>query len=197
MHHLYRQLMARLQALLPTPSLPLDADAERVLVRARQEASQSGQAYVGGEHLLAAILAEPQSSAGRAVDRVERDLEAKVARLSPVARGQLPRTIGEPRLSIAADLAQLHPVPVRSDATDVVVELPFSHRAQCALKLAREQASVLSHDHVSSVHILLGLLAEREGIGAQILDKAGFDLATLQDIARALGQETGTSSAPG
>ncbi|MGH3854913.1 MAG: Clp protease N-terminal domain-containing protein [Pseudonocardiaceae bacterium] len=57
----------------------------------------------------------------------------------------------------------------------------FTHRARRTIVLAQEEARLLCHDHLGTEHLLLGLLAEGEGIGGQALAGAGVTL----DAARA------------
>jgi hypothetical protein len=57
----------------------------------------------------------------------------------------------------------------------------FTARARRAIVLAQEEARLLHHDYLGTEHLLLGLLAEGEGIGAQALAGAGMTL----DAARA------------
>ncbi|NLY77216.1 MAG: ATP-dependent Clp protease ATP-binding subunit [Tissierellia bacterium] len=52
----------------------------------------------------------------------------------------------------------------------------FTERAQKAILLAQEEAKRLNHNYVGTEHILLGLIAESEGIAAKVLNQAGVDL---------------------
>lgn len=55
----------------------------------------------------------------------------------------------------------------------------FTEPARLVVVLAREESSVLGHDHVSTGHLLLGLLREGEGTAARLL--AGLDI-TLDEV---------------
>jgi ATP-dependent Clp protease ATP-binding subunit ClpC len=55
----------------------------------------------------------------------------------------------------------------------------FTERARQVVVLAQEEARTLKHGHVSTEHILLGLLREEEGVGARAL--ASFDI-TLERV---------------
>jgi len=46
----------------------------------------------------------------------------------------------------------------------------FTHPARKVVVLAQEEARVLNHDYIGTEHLLLGLIAENEGIGAQALE---------------------------
>src|SRR5919204_454818 len=45
----------------------------------------------------------------------------------------------------------------------------FTDRARRVVVLAQEESRLLSHNYIGTEHILLGLVREREGVGAQIL----------------------------
>ena len=127
----------------PAPTL------ERVTERARRAidgAAASSQAlghnYVGTEHLLLGLFAEPEALAARAlaeagVDRAA--IEAKVLEIVP--RG------GEPLLE----------------------NPPYTPRASLALQWALNEALRLGHNYIGTEHILLGLVRDREGLAARTL----------------------------
>ena len=56
----------------------------------------------------------------------------------------------------------------------------FTDQARAVLELARGNASTRHHDHVDPEHILLGLIAERDGAGAAALKHLGVDLSDVQ-----------------
>jgi ATP-dependent Clp protease ATP-binding subunit ClpC len=57
----------------------------------------------------------------------------------------------------------------------------FTERAQKAILLAQEEAKNLRHNYVGTEHILLGLLAEGEGVAAVALNNMGVDLETVRN----------------
>lgn len=52
----------------------------------------------------------------------------------------------------------------------------FTERARQVVVLAQEQARTLCHHYIGTEHMLLGMLAEREGLGARALQSAGVTL---------------------
>jgi hypothetical protein len=62
----------------------------------------------------------------------------------------------------------------------------FTSRARRAVVLGQEEARTLRHDHMGTEHLLLGLLAEGDGIAAQALARAGITLdavrAEIEDV---------------
>ena len=55
----------------------------------------------------------------------------------------------------------------------------FTDRASSALKSARDAAASLGHGYVGTEHLLLGVAAQTEGLGARVLASAGLDMAAL------------------
>lgn len=65
----------------------------------------------------------------------------------------------------------------------------FTERAQKAILLAQEEAKRLKHNYVGTEHILLGLLAEAEGIAAKVLNQAGVNLDKARnEVVRIVGE---------
>jgi ATP-dependent Clp protease ATP-binding subunit ClpC len=65
----------------------------------------------------------------------------------------------------------------------------FTERAQKAILLAQEEAKRLKHNYVGTEHILLGLLAESEGIAAKALNQAGVTLEDARnEVIRIVGE---------
>ncbi len=65
-------------------------------------------------------------------------------------------------------------------------ETCFTHRAQTALRLARESSALLGHGYVGSEHLLLGLAREGQGVAARVLEGAGLSPDGLQGAVAAL-----------
>ena len=58
----------------------------------------------------------------------------------------------------------------------------FTERARLALTAAQQAAQKLGHSYVGTEHILLGIAAEGEGLGAKILRDHGLDEALITDL---------------
>jgi ATP-dependent Clp protease ATP-binding subunit ClpA len=55
----------------------------------------------------------------------------------------------------------------------------FTRRAKKALELAVREARALGDDRLDDVHLVLGVLREGEGVGAQILARHGVERAAI------------------
>ena len=63
-----------------------------------------------------------------------------------------------------------------STAPSPAGHIPFTPRSKKVLELALREAVQLNHNYIGTEHVLLGLLAEGEGVGAQILMRRGLSL---------------------
>lgn len=65
----------------------------------------------------------------------------------------------------------------------------FTERAQRSILLAQEEAKKLRHNYVGTEHLLLGLLAEAEGVAAVTLNKMGIDLNKVKnEVIKVIGE---------
>ena len=55
----------------------------------------------------------------------------------------------------------------------------FTDRASSAIKSARDAAASLGHSYVGTEHLLLGVAAQTESLGARVLASLGLDMASL------------------
>ena len=61
------------------------------------------------------------------------------------------------------------------------VDLPLSHECKRVLAYAAEEAERLSHKHIGTEHLLLGLLREEKCFAAEILRERGLRLSTIRE----------------
>jgi hypothetical protein len=138
------------------------ARARAGVARAREEAVEMGHNYVGTEHLLLGVLADPAAISVRVL--VELGLPADELR-EAVVEAAVPRP---PTGAVAA-------------------ELPFTPRARRVLDLTRGESLRLGHNYVGTEHLLLALAAERDGIGGRVLREHGVDADRARaEVIRAL-----------
>lgn len=72
----------------------------------------------------------------------------------------------------------------------------FTQRAELAIENARDAAGDLGHSFVGTEHLLLGIMMEKNGLGAKVLERSGLDIQTLR---RAIAEldGCGAPSVPG
>ncbi len=125
---------------------------QRALLAAQQEAARLGRTYVGTEHLLLGVLTEP----GGAV---------------PVLKGI---TLESARNEIIQILGM-------GDESVEGKQMTLTPRTKKVLEQSTREARELKQNYVSTEHILLALMREREGVAAHVLIKMGLDLSKARD----------------
>jgi ATP-dependent Clp protease ATP-binding subunit ClpC len=133
----------------------LSERARKVFVLAQEEARSFGHGYVGCEHLVIALLGEPEAVAARALATSGLTLAG--------ARAALERVVGS-----------------GSGAGAEWQRLPFTPRVSHALAQAQDAAIELGHNLIGTEHLLLGVLREGENVGCRLLKEAGLDLSALR-----------------
>jgi len=127
--------------------------ARRVVVLAQEEAQLLGHNYIGSEHLLLALIHDPESAAGDALASVGVSLEAVRRRVVDV---------------------------VGDGGGSVTGHVPFTSRAKHVLESAVNEATRLGDDYVGTGHLLLSLLRLHDGVAAQIVTEMGTDTKALE-----------------
>jgi ATP-dependent Clp protease ATP-binding subunit ClpC len=148
--------------------------ARQVIVFAQEEAKEMGHASIGSEHVLLGLLREDEG------------LAARVLYNSGVELNQCREIIQE-----------MH------QSEDEIADMPpFTPRAKRILEKSLRQALELSHNYISTEHILLGLLDDPESAASQIIESFAIDPSDLSgqiiDILRSSpdGEEEMTERAP-
>jgi ATP-dependent Clp protease ATP-binding subunit ClpC len=121
--------------------------ARKALERAEEEAKQLNHNYVGTEHLLLGLARDEESVAAKLLAHHGATLETLRAIIGQqVGRGSHPPT----------------------------GDLRITPRARRAIELAIDEAQQWRLPFVGTEHLLLGILRERDGIGANILAEFGM-----------------------
>jgi ATP-dependent Clp protease ATP-binding subunit ClpA len=126
--------------------------ARHVVVLSQEEARLLNHNYIGTEHILLGLLGEPESVAGQVLANFGLTREG--------VRGEVEERVGRGKKAPAG-------------------HIPFTPRAKKTLELALREAIGIKHNYIGTEHILLGLIREGEGVGAQILRKHA-DLADIR-----------------
>ena len=128
--------------------------ARRVIFFARYEASQFGSPYIETEHLLLGLIREDKALANRFL-----------------------RSHG----AVDSIRKQIEAHTTVREKVSTSVDLPLSHECKRVLAYAAEEAERLSHKHIGTEHLLLGLLREEKCFAAEILHERGLRLATIRE----------------
>ena len=116
--------------------------SRRVVVLAQEEARMLDHNYIGSEHILLGLIHEGEGVAARAIVSLGLTLE--------MAREQVRERVGVGKQAPTG-------------------HIPFTPPAKKVLELSLREALALKKEYIGTEHILLGLVREGHGIGAQIL----------------------------
>lgn len=116
--------------------------ARRVLTLAQQEAQRLNRNYIGTEHLLLGVIGEGEGIATKVLTNMGIDIST--------TRSAIDLIIG------------------RGDRT-VTGEVGLTPGAKKVIGFAVDESRRLGHTYIGTEHILIGLLLEREGIAAGVL----------------------------
>ncbi|PYV31099.1 MAG: hypothetical protein DMG22_18125 [Acidobacteria bacterium] len=128
--------------------------ARRVIFFARYEASQFGSPYIETEHLLLGLLREDK---------------------------QLTNRFLRSQISVVTIRKQIEGRTQVREHISTSVDLPLSQECKRVLAYAAEEAERLSHKHIGTEHLLLGIMREDKSFAAQILDERGLRLFALRE----------------
>ncbi|HOQ67483.1 MAG TPA: ATP-dependent Clp protease ATP-binding subunit [Candidatus Atribacteria bacterium] len=123
--------------------------ARKVIILAQDEAVRLKHNHIGTEHLLLGLLREREGVAAKILDSFDITMD--------LVRAELDNFTDQKEYTSSREVA-------------------FTPRAKRVLELALDETRRLGHNYVGTEHILLGILREGEGIGAQILQRLGLDL---------------------
>jgi ATP-dependent Clp protease ATP-binding subunit ClpA len=144
--------------------------ARRVVVGAQAEAVGLSHNYIGTEHILLGILRDGTSAGFRLL-----------------ALFEVP--IDEVRQRVEAIIG-------RGSETAPSGHIPFTPRAKKVLEMSLREALQLGDNFIGSEHVLLGLLREGEGVGAQVLSERDITLAAVRSRLGDVEREVAPESEP-
>ena len=143
--------------------------ARRVIFFARYEASQFGSPYIETEHLLLGLIREDKALANRFL---------------------------RSHSAVDSIRKQIEAHTTIREKVSTSVDLPLSHECKRVLAYAAEEAERLSHKHIGTEHLLLGLLREEKCFAAEILHERGLRLSTIREELARVQSEKLLSSRP-
>ena len=128
--------------------------ARRVVVGAQAEARALDHHYIGTEHILLGLLRDRGDPGFQLLQLFDVSVEQIRQRVEEI----IGRGSGPPSGHI-----------------------PFTPRAKKVLEMSLREALQLGHNYIGTEHILLGLLREGQGVGAQVLAEWGVTVAAVRD----------------
>ena len=148
--------------------------ARKALALANQEAQHFHHDRIGTEHILLGLIKEGYGVAANVLQRLHVDF-AKARQ----------------------EVEQLAP-PAVPDAN--IGKLPQTSHAKHVIELSIGEARNLNHNYVGTEHLLLGLLGEPDGRGAQVLKNLGLPILEIRkqvlEVIGANDQPAGSPAMP-
>jgi ATP-dependent Clp protease ATP-binding subunit ClpC len=133
--------------------------ARKSVVLAQEEARSLDHHHIGTEHILLGILREGEGIGARALQWLNVSLD--------VARNRVEEMIGR--------------------GTQVPTgHIPFTPRAKKVMELSFKQALALGNNEIGTEHLLLGLVEEKEGVAAQVLEGLGATREQVDGVVLAI-----------
>jgi ATP-dependent Clp protease ATP-binding subunit ClpC len=146
--------------------------ARRVLSLAQEEAQRFNHNYIGTEHILLGLVRETEGGAAKVLANLNVEL--------PKVRSAVEFIIGRGE----------RPTPG---------EIGLTPRAKKVIELAVDEARRLDNHYIGTVHLLIGLMREGEGVAAGVLESLGVTLEKVRGetnhiLSQSATQPTGSSS---
>ena len=129
--------------------------ARKIMAMANQEALHFNHEYIGTEHILLGLVKEGSGVGANVLKNLKVDLltvRLEVEKLIKVGPKQIPQS-----------------------------KLPQTPRAKKVLEYAIEESRNFDHNYVGSEHLLLGLMREKDAVGAQVLMHMGLQLGQMRN----------------
>jgi len=127
--------------------------ARQVVVLAQDEARSLGHGYIGTEHLLLGLIREEEGLGARALESLGVSVDE--------VRDRVVRIVG------------------RGDEVPIG-QIAFTPHAKRTLELSLREALSLGHNYIGTEHLLLGLVRDNRGVGAQVLLELGIDAEAVR-----------------
>ncbi|WP_086827254.1 Clp protease N-terminal domain-containing protein [Allokutzneria sp. NRRL B-24872] len=128
-------------------------DARKVLVQAQEEARSAGNVEIGTEHILLGLLHAPEGLAAQALAAEGANEQAVREAVTRVLTPALP---------------------------EVPEHIPFTGSAKKVIQLTLRESLRHNSKHIGTEHILLALLREEAGTGAQVVTGLGVSRKEIE-----------------
>tara|TARA_B100000214_G_scaffold281374_1_gene211006 strand:+ start:1654 stop:4152 length:2499 start_codon:yes stop_codon:yes gene_type:complete len=140
--------------------------ARRVLALAQEEATQFNHNYIGTEHILLGLIRESEGVAAKVLINLKADTQKiRSAVEFIIGKGDKPTT----------------------------GEIGLTPRAKKVIELAVDEARKQSHHYIGTEHLLIGLMREGDGIGANVLESLELSLDVIRDETQNVLSKTASS----
>ncbi len=187
----------------PSGHIPFTTRAKKVLELALREALQLGHNYIGTEHILLGLVREGEGVAAQVLVKLGADTSRVRQQVIQILAGYQGTGVASERVGVGVGARAHRPAApagaeVLEHAPDRLVLRRFTVSSCRVLLLAESEALRLGHPTVGVEHLILGLLAEDEGLAAAALASVGVDLGGARALAEeSLGRGASPARRPG
>lgn len=157
-HLVRKDDLGSLSAVFHMPDEPKKGDwasfterVRQIVIQAQKEAISLNDNFISTEHLLLGLVREADCAGARILAE---KMNVSLARVVEDIKRQVPRRPGH----------------------DEALNLILTPRSRNVLDYAQQEATRLSHRHIGSDHLLLGLIRAEDGLAARILAELGVTL---------------------
>jgi ATP-dependent Clp protease ATP-binding subunit ClpC len=164
-----------------------DELAKRAVVAAQDAALSMGHDFIGTGHLLLG-LAQTAGPAGEALREHGVDLrQAREKTAQALEEAGIPATGGQPAKHALASLGiDVGEIQRRADDTFGPGKFrfprpPFTPRAKKTLQLTLREATALGQQSIDTGHLLLGIIAEGDGVAITVLNALDVNTEALRE----------------
>jgi ATP-dependent Clp protease ATP-binding subunit ClpA len=159
--------------------------AKRAVVASQDAAISLDHDFIGTEHMLLGLVCtagtagEVLRHSGVEPSRAREETVRQVAATGAVVAGQAAK---DALSSIGIDIAEIQR---RADSTfgPGAFQYPrpaYTSHAKKAMELTLQEAKALGHEYIDTEHLLLGILAEGEGLAIKVLAALDVDVSALR-----------------
>ncbi len=127
--------------------------ARIAIQNAHDIACELGHAYIGSEHLLLGILTEGTGVGAKILENAGAKKEVLVKRIEEIMGVNMPLNKN--------------------------TELALTPRSKRILEIAAMEARNMGHNYIGTEHILIGIIKDGDGVGANVLASAGVDFNNI------------------
>ena len=145
---------------------------KRVIRRSCDEAKHLGHDYIGPEHLLLGLIFDEEDIAVKVFESLDIDLN-------------------ELRYSVEEAIPQ----GTLKNADYTIENIPFNKQAERILKVTLLEAKMLKNDEISTEHLVLSILKDKESIACKVLNQYDVDYEIYKSELNFVRQELDTDIA--
>ena len=127
--------------------------ARVAIQNAHDIACELGHAYIGSEHLLLGILTEGTGVGAKILENAGAKKEVLIKRIEEIMGVNMPLNKN--------------------------TELALTPRSKRILEIAAMEARNMGHNYIGTEHILIGIIKDGDGVGANVLASAGVDFNNI------------------